>query len=81
MAACVDVVATGSPGLIDDFSDGNGEILPNDGRDGYWYVGTGQHQVATNANIATNRTKTSHRISLAVAQGAARARPVLNSTH
>ena len=32
------MVATGMPGLMDDFEDGDGNILPNDGRFAGWYL-------------------------------------------
>jgi hypothetical protein len=37
--SCDLVRATGSPGLVDDFEDGNSTVLPNDGRNGTWHVG------------------------------------------
>jgi hypothetical protein len=33
-----DVVATGAPGLIDDFEDGDNQVLANDGRSGIWVL-------------------------------------------
>ena len=35
---CHDVVATGSPGLVDDLNDGDNQIPNNDGRQGGWYT-------------------------------------------
>ena len=43
-SGCTAVLATGSPGLIDDLNDGDGIIPMNDGRNGGWYLvndGTG----------------------------------------
>jgi hypothetical protein len=35
---CTVAVAAGSMPLIDDFEDGNGQILVDEGRDGYWHI-------------------------------------------
>jgi hypothetical protein len=35
---CRPIQATGTAPLIDDFEDGNAQVLPNDGRDGYWHI-------------------------------------------
>jgi hypothetical protein len=46
---CATTVGTGSPGLIDDFSNGDASILPNDGRKGFWTTyndGTGSQTPA-----------------------------------
>jgi len=46
---CSDVVAKGSPGLVDDLNDGDGYIFNNDGRRGVWYTyndGTGNQTPA-----------------------------------
>jgi hypothetical protein len=55
---CHDVVATGSPGLVDDLNDGDNEIPNNDGRQGVWYTyndGTAgtQTPAAPNADVCT----------------------------
>jgi len=44
-SACAVVKATGSPPLIDDLDDGDGDLPLNDGRNGFWYAdsdGTGE---------------------------------------
>ena len=46
---CTPRTATGDTPMIDDLSDGDGTVLPNEGREGGWYVfndGTGQQYPA-----------------------------------
>lgn len=35
---CTPVEASGTAPLIDDFEDGDSQVLPNDGRDGFWHI-------------------------------------------
>jgi hypothetical protein len=35
---CRPLRSSGTGQLIDDFEDGNGQVLPNDDRDGYWHI-------------------------------------------